>query len=115
MVAYLKIQKGKGGYVGVGRVVEKAVKINNFFIEGKTLNDYDLEVPRIYENANNDNTEYPVKIDWIKTFDRLNGKWKSKIGLFSSQLIKASLQNQLETTKFIEEEFDINLHELLLN
>ena len=53
-----------------------------------------------------------VKVDWIKSVDRNDAKWKSKSNLFASQLIKASLENQQETVKFLEREFEVIFKEL---
>ena len=39
--------------------------------------------------------------------------WKRNSGLFTSQLIKASLQGQRETIEFLEKEFDVKFSELL--
>jgi hypothetical protein len=110
VTAYLK---GKG-YVGIGRVTQEAVRVNNFKIKGKLLNQFDLKVPNIYHNCDNDNSEYLVKVDWIKSVKKKHAKWKSKNGLFSSQLIKASLQKQVKTIHFLEEEFEIQFNDLML-
>ncbi|MFL0681680.1 MAG: LEM-3-like GIY-YIG domain-containing protein [Algoriphagus aquaeductus] len=110
VVAYLK---GKG-YVGIGRVSEKAVRVNDFKFEGKSLKEQNLKVLNIFENSENERSEFLVKIDWIKTVESNQAKWKSNSGLFTIQLIKASLQNQYATREFLENEFDVNFKELLL-
>ena len=81
IVAYLKNK----GYVGIGRVTDKAVRINDFTIKGKPLKLYDLHVPNIYENADTNKSEFPVKIEWLKAVEKSDAKWKSKDGLFTSQ------------------------------
>jgi hypothetical protein len=111
VVAYLK----NHGYVGIGKVMEKAININNFKINGKSLEKHKLNTPQIFENCDNDKSEYPVKIEWLKSVDREHAKWKKKSGLFTSQLIKSSLQNQVTTTEYLEKEFDISFKELLLS
>jgi hypothetical protein len=111
VVAYLK----NHGYVGVGRVTEKAVKVNDFRVNGRSLKNMKIKEPNIYENCDNDKSEYLVKIEWLKSVDSKNAKWKSKSGLFTSQLIKASLQGQRITRQFIEAEFNIMFNDLLLN
>jgi len=108
IAAYLK----GNGYVGVGRVIEKAVRVINFKIKGKVLSEYDLKRPNIYINSDNENSEFLVKIDWIKSVDENDAKWKSKNGLFSSQLVRASLEKQQKTIKFLEEQFEIEFKEL---
>lgn len=110
VVAYLK---GKG-YVGIGRVSEKAVRVNDFRFEGKSLKEQNLIVSNIFENSENERSEFLVKIDWIKTVESNQAKWKSNSGLFTIQLIKASLQNQYATREFLENEFKVNFKELLL-
>jgi len=109
VVAYLK----RHGYVGIGKVLEKAVRVNDFKVNGKLLNTYNLKQINIYENSDNLNSEFLVKIEWIRAVDKKNAKWKSKSGLFTSQLIKASLQTQLKTRDFLENEFKIDFSELM--
>nr|WP_321356987.1 GIY-YIG nuclease family protein [uncultured Draconibacterium sp.] len=111
VAAYLKGH----GYVGIGKVAEKAVKVNDFKINGKPLNRFDLLIPNIYDNCDNEKSEFLTKIDWIETVDSNNAKWKSKNGLFSTQLIKASLQGQPKTIEFLETEFDLNFKEIMIN
>ena len=108
VAAYLKGY----GYVGIGRVTKKAVRANSFKIKGKLLSRYNLKMPNIYTNSDNENSEFLVKVDWIKSVDRDNAKWKSKSKIFSSQLIKASLENQQKTIQFLENEFDIKFKDL---
>ncbi len=79
------------------------------------LKEFSLKVSNIFDNNDNDTAEYLVKIDWIKTVDAKLAKWKSKDGLFSSQLIKASLQEQRKTIEFLEKEFDIKFADLLFD
>ena len=43
-----------------------------------------------------------------------DGKWKSKSGLYTTQLVKASLQQQKITIDFLEKEFEIRFKDLLL-
>jgi uncharacterized protein len=109
IIAYLK----RSGYVGVGKVKNKAVKINEFLKNGKKLNEHDLKCKNMFENSDNEKSEYIVGIDWIKSFDRKNAAWEKKKGLYTTQLIKASLTNQKETIEFIEDKFNIKLSEYL--
>lgn len=110
VVAYLKNK----GYVGVGRVTQRALKPNDFKVSGIPLKPEDLKVPNIFENSDNEKSEYLVAVDWIQNVPSDKAKWKPKSGLFTSQLIKASLQNQKVTREFLELEFGIDLRELLL-
>ena len=108
IAAYLKGY----GYVGIGRVKNKAVRVNNFKINGKLLSSFNLKKPNIYTNSDNEKSEFLVKVDWIKSVDRKDAKWKPKKNIFSSQLIKASLENQQNTINFLEEKFEIDFKEL---
>jgi hypothetical protein len=110
IVAYLKGY----GYVGIGRVIEKAVKVNDFKIDGKLLHHFNLKESNIFENCDNEKSEYLVKVDWIKSVESKDAKWKSKAGLFTIQLIKANLQGQKATIDFLETEFNIKFRDLLL-
>jgi hypothetical protein len=109
VIAYLK----KYGYVGVGRVLEKAVKVIDFRINGKSLKSFKLKVPNIFQNCDNDKSEYPVKIEWIKTFERKEAKWQSKSGLFTTQQIRASLFGQPKTIDFVQKQFNVDLINLV--
>jgi len=109
VVAYLK---GKG-YMGIGKVKEKAKKVMDFRYKNKSLKDYDLVQPSIFKNSTNKNSEYLVKIDWIKSVPANEAKWKANSKLFTTQLIKASLEKQINTIQFLEKEFDICFDELI--
>jgi len=109
VVAYLK---GKG-YVGVGKVIDKAKKALDFRFDEKSLKNQNLLSPNLFKNSDNENSEYLVKIKWIKSFSASEGKWKINQGLFTTQLIKASLERQIETIKFIEKEFDIDFRKIM--
>lgn len=111
VIPYLK----RHGYVGIGRVVNKAVPVNDFKFENKSLEEYKLEISNIFKNSDNDNSEYLVKIDWIYSVEKSEAKWKKNAKLFTTQLIKASLDNQFQTIEFIQKEFGVNITEMLLN
>jgi len=54
-----------------------------------------------------------VKVKWIKRVPANQAKWKSNSGLYTSRLIKASLEKQIKTLKFLEEEFGVSFPELM--
>jgi hypothetical protein len=110
VVAYLKNR----GYVGIGRVTHRAVRANEFRVNGIPLVHAHLKVPDIFQNSDNEKSEYLVAVDWIEKVPSEEAKWKPKSGLFTSQLIKASLQNQKITREFLEKEFGVDLRKLLL-
>jgi uncharacterized protein len=111
IVAFLK----RHGFVGIGRVLEKAVRVNDFKIDGKSLHQFHLVKPEIFENSENERSEYLARINWITSVDKNAAKWKGKSGLYSTPLIKASLQGQSKTIEFLENAFCINFKELMLN
>ncbi|MBN3581950.1 GIY-YIG nuclease family protein [Algoriphagus aestuarii] len=110
VVAYLKNK----GYVGIGRVTQRAIRPIEFKVNGLPLKPSDLKVPNIFENSDNEKSEYLVAVDWIKKVQATEAKWQSKSGLFTTQLIKASLQNQKITRDFLEKEFGVDFSHLLL-
>jgi hypothetical protein len=112
VAAYLK---GKG-YVGIGEVIEQAVRVNDYRFNGKSLRELPLKVKNIFINCDNENSEYLVKLKWIKTIDGSQAKKaRRKEGIFSTEIIKASLQGQPKTKEFLEKEFDIKFFDLFLN
>lgn len=108
VVAYLKTY----GYVGVGKVVKKAQPALDFRYKGKPLSQLDLVNPKIASSDKEPkDEEHIVGIEWIKSLSRHEALWTS--GLFTSQLVVASLENQKSTVKYLEEEFSINFEDLL--
>lgn len=61
IVAYLKNK----GYVGIGRTTQKAVPVNHFKFQGKPLDKNELQVQNIFDNSENEKSEYLVGIEWI--------------------------------------------------
>ena len=109
VVAYLK----NCGYVGVGKVLGQAVKPNQFNYGAIPLSQLQLVQPGIFFNESNENSEYLVPINWIKTLDRQNALWERNSKLFTTALIKASLQKQPLTQKFLEHKFELSFEDLL--
>jgi len=95
------------GYVGVGKVLNTAVPINNFLYNGKTLRGLPYINERLFDNSENENSEYVIRVDWLKTVDIKNAFWKKNYGLFANQLTRCSLENQPTTIKFLEECFHV--------
>ncbi len=108
IVAYLK----RYGFVGIGVVKEKAVKVDDFRFKGKSIRELKLVEPFIIDNHDNEKSEYLVKVDWQRAVDREEAKWSKNGGLFTSQLIKASLQGQPKTIEFLEKNFDVRFFDL---
>lgn len=101
------------GYVGIGKVVARAVPYLDFRYNGRLLHDFDLVAPNMPENSEDPaHSEYVLKVDWITTVSREEAKWKPKAGLFATQLVRASLDKQAITIEFIEQAFGVDLHAL---
>ena len=104
----------KHGYVGVGRVAERVVSVNDFRINGRRLSRRMLKGPDLFHDAENvDKCEYLVKVDWIKTLPANDGQFQSKAGLFAPRPIVASLAGQLKTRAFLEKRFRVDFEKLL--
>lgn len=111
IVAYLKGH----GYVGVGKITHKAKPVREVLIDNTPLLQQDLQCPNIVENSNNpEKSEYVAIVNWLCTENRNKAKWKSKSGIFTSQLVRASLDGQPKTVRYLEQEFAISFAELML-
>lgn len=102
------------GYVGIGRIKEEAKMIRDVEIDGTPL----LDLPMIAPDANHDcddveQSEYACIVKWIKRIPREEAKWKKSAGLFTTPIIRASLDRQPKTIRFLEREFDISFKRLL--
>lgn len=98
------------GFVGVGKVTSRAVPFNSYLHEGKLLTQCDLIAERMWQNAEDpDKSEYVARVQWKKTVTRENARWKKKSGLYTTQLIRATLERQPITINFLQEEFGVDL------
>jgi uncharacterized protein len=109
VVAYLK----RKGYVGIGRVTEKAKRVLDFKFDRKSLKNQKLLCRDLFKNSNNEKSEYLVKINWIKSVSASKAKWKKRSGLFTTQLIRASLEKRIKTIEFLEKEFEVNFQKIM--
>lgn len=120
--AMLGLQKGdliaaylKGhGFVGIGQIVQCALPVRDVLVGNVPLLQKELASPNIADNSNDpEKSEYVALVNWIKVVSRKEAKWKSKSGLFTSQLVRASLDGQPTTVKYLESEFSINVTDFL--
>lgn len=110
VAAYL----AKRGYVGIGIVEEQAKPLREFIVNGLPLSEQVLAQPGMRERMqDNELTEYLARVTWIRAVEKKDGYFKSNAGLFTTQLIRASLTGQPKTIAFIEESFDICIRDLL--
>jgi len=115
IVAYLKRRKNVGGYVGIGRITQKAEMIRNVCIGKKRLLDLPLLCKNMDDNMSDPKkSEYVALVQWIKTFPRNHGKWKSRSGLYTTTHVRASLDGQPKTIDFVETEFGVDMRKLIV-
>ncbi len=111
VVAYLK----RKGFVGIGRVQDRAKPIREVVVNGKPLLSQPLACENMGDNSDSDELcEYVALVEWIKYTDRKEAKWKAKSGLYTTTHVRASLEGQLETMTFLEQEFNIKFRELAI-
>jgi hypothetical protein len=81
---------------------------------GKPLLQHSLVCSGLSDNAESDElSEFVVAVEWIRTVDRSAAKWKSKSGLYTTPLIRASLDGQPGTVAFLEKQFELKLRDLV--
>jgi len=109
VVAYLK---GKG-YVGVGTVSARAVPYLDYRHQGRLLKDFDLVQPNIAHDSEDPAlAEYILRVTWVNAVPREDAKWQQRSGLYSTQLIRSSLDGQPQSVAFIEDAFGVTLRDL---
>jgi uncharacterized protein len=110
IAAYLKGH----GYVGIGVIRSKAKPIRDVVIQGKPLLMYEIS-SRIAENSDSDElSEYVSQVRWVASDDRRNAKWERNASLYTTTHIRASLDGQPDTVKFLEREFKVDIKSLLI-
>ena len=100
------------GYAGIGVVTERAVPMMLFNVDGIPLSQYELAQPGMRERIN-ELTEYVVRIKWIRVVERERAFFRPRSGLFTTQLIRASLSSQPATISFLEDSFNLRIADLL--
>jgi len=111
IAAYVKGKRN--GFVGVGRVKARAKPAREFRVNGKLLIDYSGIPKGLGGHLNNDDKcEWMAAVEWIKVVDRNKAHFKKKAKLYTPQLVRASLERQLQTVRFINERFGVDLYKL---
>lgn len=103
--AYLTNGKQKG-YVGYGTVTETAIMVKDFVVndQGDTL--ATAPTKQTLKDTDNSNlSDYAVKIDWHKTFDRSNAQWQKNGFANQNNVCKMPVG---DTVSFLEKQFDID-------
>lgn len=104
------------GYVGIGKVLDKAKMVQYAQdSQGRPLNSLKLRQPDIFKDSESKvKSQYSAPVNWIKAVPRTQAKWASNKGIYSSQLVRASLEKQQATLDFLSQEFALDIQELLL-
>lgn len=105
--------KGQG-FVGIGKIKTKAAMIRDVIVDGQPFLSLPLTCPSMSDNSSDPElSEYVCLVDWIRTVPRSQARWHSTRKLYTTTHVRASLDRQPQTVKFLEAEFDINLRELI--
>ena len=109
IAAYLK----GSGFVGIGRIIQKAMPIREVSIQQIPLAKHSLHCKNMSDNIeSNELCEYVALVKWDVAVEPSEAKWQKKSGLYTTQLVRASLEDQKETRRFLEKEFAIDLKSL---
>jgi hypothetical protein len=85
-------RKGKG-FVGIGRVTERAKPAREFRVNGKLLIDYPgIPIGLGGHLKDNDKCAWMAAVEWIKTVDRNKAHFKKNANLFTPRQVRASLK-----------------------
>lgn len=110
LAAYLKHH----GFVGVGRVTERAQPIRNATVGRRRVLELPLRCQRMGDNVDSDETcEYVALVEWEVAVPRTDAKWLPRSSLFTTTHVRASLDGQPKTISFLEEAFGLNLRGLV--
>ena len=102
------------GYVGIARVLAKAIPARDFRYQERPLRPRMLMGPELLHDAQDDDKcEYLVAVKWIKHVSQEDARFRSKAGLFANPSIVASLSSQPKTLEFLQQEFRVNFEKLL--
>jgi len=111
LAAYLK----RHGFVGVGRVLSRALPITEARIKGSPLLNLPLRCQKMNENCDDpERSEFVCLVEWLAKLPRDKAKWRSKPKLYTTTHVRASLDGQPGTAKFVEDEFGIDLQKVLV-
>jgi hypothetical protein len=104
IAAYLK----KSGFVGIGRITQSAIPIRNVKIGNVPLIAHPLDCKGMSDNIDSDELcEHVALVHWYRAAEPSDAHWIAKSGIFTTQLVRASLEGQKETQLFLEERFGI--------
>ena len=108
LVMYLT---GKG-FVGVGKVLKKAVPAKDFEVKGKTILDYNTHGSYSGNKDNLNKCQYMAKVKWIKKVDRENAVKADGMG-FNLRGTLVPISKNLRLIQFVNKEFNTDLYNLV--
>ena len=95
-------------------ILTEARMIKDVSIKGKPILGLSLHGKRMGENSDSKVlSEYVCEVKWIKTVPREQAKRRKKPKLYTTTHVRASLEGQPETVRFIEQEFQVELNKLI--
>lgn len=102
------------GYVGIARVIEAAVPANIFLYNGKALSSCPLERQKEMFELRPDpkDGEFVLKVEWLSLRDK-EDRIGGTIEHWRSRSMLGSLEEQKETLKLLEKEFNVTFSDLL--
>jgi PLD-like domain len=109
ILAYTKrySERNHGGYIGFGFVTEIATPIDKFLLNnGSDLRGRDFVNAELFDNHDNENSEYCIRIKWEKRLTIDTCIWRTNI--FRCVGTACSMFNQSDDVKFILDEMGIN-------
>lgn len=108
--AYLK----RYGFVGVGKIRSAAKRIGRVQVKGRPLLSLPLTCKLMDSNVSDPyKSEYVCLVKWVKTVPREDAVWRSKPKLFTTTHVRASLDGQPKTVKFLEDRFGVEVLKLI--
>ena len=114
VAAYLKRKGPVGGFVGIGKISQVARPIREVSISGKPLLKHKLRCKRTADNVEcDDRCEYVCLVDWKVAVDRGDAKFRRNAGIYTTTHVRASLDGQPKTLRFLEDQFGVTFRDLL--
>ena len=108
--AYLK----RHGFVGVGRILSWARRIREVKIKGRALLELPLRCRNMDDNCDDaERSEYVCLVEWLASVPREQAKRRAAPKLYTTAHVRASLDGQPETVKFLEQEFKVPIREVI--
>jgi hypothetical protein len=104
----------KKGFVGIGKILEPARPIREVTINGIPLLELDLTCRKMDHWINDDDKcQHVALVEWKSAVDLNHAKRRDYPKLYTTALVRASLDAQQETIKFLSEQFEVDFKDLV--